>query len=193
MSKHSNILKGITHDSAATPTSGDNEQTALSLSRRGEVNNSNFDYTLKIGRSGETNHMDDHYDVIERVDTTNLAAGSSPFYYTTGVVLGNQNFLSSTIIIYGAAGVTVTVTLEVTNDDAASPDWFGATNGVYCVWSDSATYKDTTGNDSFTVTNGTIKLTLSADDFRWGKYRWKVEVSGAGDNAVQIHDKLTAV
>jgi hypothetical protein len=110
--------------------------------------------------------VSDQYGNETLIDTTNVAAGTN--YYPSAS--GSQNDNSSTFTIQGKTSGGVTTTIEATNDDAASPDWFDITKSftdLVTNTSSNASYVDAnfilapTGRDVLSVKAIRIKSVTS--------------------------------
>ena len=117
------------------------------------------------------------------VDTTNISA--STHYYPASTGKSNSGYKNGSISgKFIDADGTVTLTLEVTNDeDLSSADW----NGVY--------FYDDNSNatvNSLSVTNGTLLISASINNNSFSNYRWVVTTSGA-TNTIILKENRTAL
>jgi hypothetical protein len=71
--------------------------------------------------------VSDQYLAETLVDTTNVAAATTYYPSASGLSMDGYRNLSLEGLISGG----VTTTIEVTNDDAASPDWLDITDSLY--------------------------------------------------------------
>jgi len=109
------------------------------------------------------------------VDTTNLSAATHYYPSSTGGTMDSWRDQSLSGKFIDADG-TVTVTLEVTNDeDASSADW--VTSYFYDDNSDLTV-------NTFTVTNGTLTFLASINNNIFRRYRWVVVCSGATNTVI---------
>jgi len=116
------------------------------------------------------------------VDTTNVSAATHYYPDTTGGVMNPYQDQSLSGKFIDADG-TLTLTLEVTNDEDTSGDWI------------SAYFYDDKNNittNTFTVTNGTLTFLASANDNNFRRYRWAVVASGA-TNTVILKERKKAL
>ena len=117
------------------------------------------------------------------VDTTNVTAATHYYPSATGATMDyyKDNSLSGKLI---DADGTLTLTLEVTNDeDAASADW------------NTAQIFDDNGGAlvaNVTVTNGTKLISVSMGDMNYRRFRYKLVASGA-TNTVLLKGRATAL
>lgn len=112
------------------------------------------------------------------VDTTNLAADTNYYPSATGATMDGYQDISLTGKFIDGDG-TVTLTIEAMNDeDTTSGDWIDVTKA----WYDAE--NNTTGNASYTVTNGTLTFALDADNFNYRYYRVVVVNNGATNTVI---------
>jgi hypothetical protein len=118
------------------------------------------------------------------VDTTNETATTHYYPSATGQTQDGYSDFSATIKVIDGDG-TVTITLEGTNDeDTTSGDWHDITTALGCDASNNPAYRNTTGNLSYTVTNGTMTLALSAPRLNYASVRWVAVFSGATNTSI---------
>lgn len=116
-------------------------------------------------------------DPVALVDTTNIAATTTYYPDTSGILLdGYKN-----VCIEGVTSGNVTTTIEATIDPAASPDWIDITKAAYDLLT------NTTGNASFVD----VSFLLDFDNLNV-KYLRVKSVTGDNTNAVQYSYRLTA-
>jgi hypothetical protein len=110
--------------------------------------------------------VSDQYGNETLIDTTNVAAGTNYYPSSSGLQMDNY----SSITIQGKTSGGVTTTIEATNDDAASPDWFDITKSftdLVTNTSSNASYVDVnfllapTGRDVLSVKAIRIKSVTS--------------------------------
>ena len=112
------------------------------------------------------------------VDTTNLAADTNYYPSSTGATMDGYSDLSLTGKFIDADG-TVTLTIEATNDeDTSGGDWIDITKAFYDA------ENNTTGNASYTVTNGTLTFAIDADNLNYRYYRVVVVNNGATNTII---------
>jgi len=132
-------------------------------------------------RSEEVDPLSSQYISASLVDTTNVSAATHYYPSATGGTMDGYQDQSLTGKFIDADG-TLTLTLEVTNDEDTSGDW----NGAYFYDNElNATV------NSKTVTNGTELFTLSANNNNFRRFRWVVIASGA-TNTVILKQRLKA-
>lgn len=127
-----------------------------------------------------------NFDVVEESfeDDSTLSIATHYYPSSTGVsMFGYKDFSISGKLI-GGAGVTVTLTVEMTNDeDAASGDW----HQVYG-YDD---YTNTVMNE-WEVTNGTLTFAVSFNESNYKYARVVVVVAGGTSNTVVIKGRRKA-
>lgn len=133
-----------------------------------------YDSSTQSDRVAEINPLSDHYVNESLVDTTNVSATTHHYPSATGGVMDGYADLSCTGKFIDADG-TLTLTLEVTNDEDTSGDW----NGAY-FYDDEL---NATVNNK-TVTNGTELFSLSVNNNNFRRYRWAVVASGATNTVI---------
>jgi hypothetical protein len=136
-----------------------------------------FSPTTDADKVLEQDPLDTHILWQELVDTTNIGAG--PTYYPSSAGQAMAGFKDLALAMVNTGGVTVTV--EVTDDDAAVPDWIDITKAGY----DEAT--NTSGNASYVDTTSSVAWDNLNHTY------WRVKVVGDGSNAVQIHARMKAL
>lgn len=150
----------------------------------GELIIAAYNYTTNSLRTSENDPLDQRFENESLVDTTNETAATHHYPSATGAVQDGYSLLSQTIKVIDGDG-TVTITLEATNDeDASGGDWHDVTTALGCDASDNPAYRNTTGNLSYIVTNGTLTLALAVKIFPYRRYRWVFIFSGATNTAI---------
>lgn len=145
----------------------------------------------KSKRVGDIRPVENKAITESLVDTTNLSHVTGTFYYpsSTGAAMLPFKDLSLTGKIIGdATPGTVTLTVEVTNDeDRAAGDWIDITMGGY------RPDDDTSGNASITVSNGTETFAIDFDNLNYSYYRVKVVIAASSTNTVVVKQKKKAL
>lgn len=118
------------------------------------------------------------------VDANNVSAATHHYPSSTGATMDGYGDISLTGSLADPDG-TLTLTVEAMNDeDTAAGDWIDVTKAFYDA------KNNTTGNASYTVTNGTLTFAIDADNFNYRYYRVAVVASGAtNDVAVKARRK----
>lgn len=128
--------------------------------------------------------LDQRFDNESLVDTTDESAATHYYPAETGAVHDGKKLLSQTIKVIDGDG-DVTITLEGTNDeDASGGDWHDVTTILGCDASNKPEYRNTTGNFSYAVSNGTLTVALAVKIFPYRRYRWVFIFSGATNTAI---------
>lgn len=104
-------------------TLGTGDVVSLTLTGPDKMRDSSTD----AQRTSAIRDMSDQYVSETLIDTTNVAAATNYYPSSSGVSMDGYKNLS----IQGLTSGGVTTTIEVTNDDAASPDWFDITTHLY--------------------------------------------------------------
>lgn len=160
----------ITVTGAGTPfASGDTYEVLIRYQQKG------FNAANNANNSTETSPLDQKYNEVEWQDTTNIAAATNYYPSADGFVVDGYTLWSVQEVDSGG----VTVTFEVTNDDASSPDWVDITPAAYNAATNaagSASYIDAT---ALLVFEG-----IPAKKFRVKK------VTSDASNGVQTHTKF---
>jgi hypothetical protein len=135
-------------------------------------------------RVEEIDPLDQHYALVDLLDTTNLAAATNYYPASTGGSLAGYKDLGFSGKFIDADG-TFTLTLEtMCDEDTASGDW------VQVYFYDN---KNNTTVNSLTVTNGTLTFNCSANNIGdQNVYRFKVVNDGATNTAI-LKAKLKAL
>lgn len=135
-------------------------------------------------RNGEISPLDEHYLPQSLVDTTNLAVATHYFPGATGGLVGAYNSIITWTGKLTDADETLTLTLEVTNDeDTAAADWKAI----------QFTDKNTGSLvSSITITNGTATFAISAEKMTFSYYRIVV-VAGGATNTVIVKEKRASL
>ena len=146
-----------------------------------------LDRIIKAGRVAIVNPAEEKALPQSLVDTTNLTVVGGPYYYpsATGAPMNPTKDLSLTGELADADG-TVTLTLEVTNDeDLAAGWWQPVTRGGY------RPDDNTDDNVSVTVTDGTEYFAIMWDELNFDHYRVKIVVlpDGAATNTVIVKER----
>jgi hypothetical protein len=141
-----------------------------------------FTWATRSARSEEIDPLSSHYLNESLVDTTNVSAATHYYPSSTGGTMDGYKDQSLTGKFIDADG-TLTLTLEVTNDEDTSGDW----NGAY-FYDDEL---NATVNTK-TVTNGTELFSLSCNNNNFRRYRWVVVASGA-TNTVILKERRKAL
>lgn len=163
----------ITVAGAGTPfAASDKYIIGVSYQNKGFVSSTNS------VRQGEIDPIDEHYLEPEHIDTTNVAAATSYYPSSDGMSMGASNNLT----IQGVTSGGVTTTVEVTLDDAASPDWVNITASGYELITNASGYA------SFVDAT----FLLDYEGLRVRKVRIKSVTSDA-TNGVQYHYKITSL
>lgn len=150
----------------------------------GELVIAGYNWATNSLRTSENDPLDQRFENESLVDTTDESAATHRYPSDTGAVQDGYSLLSQTIKVIDGDG-TVTITLEATNDeDASGGDWHDVTTALGCDASDNPAYRNTTGNLSYIVTNGTLTLALAVKIFPYRRYRWVVIFSGATNTAI---------
>ena len=138
----------------------------------------NHTVATSSSRSEEIDPISRHYVNESLVDTTNVSAATHYYPASTGFSMDGYKDVSWSGKFIDADG-TVTMTVEAMNDeDTTSGDWIDITKSIYDEENNS------TGNSSFTITNGTLTFALSADNSNWRYMRLTVVFSGATNTAI---------
>ena len=142
----------------------------------------NYTAATNSSRSEEVDPLSEQYVNESLVDTTNVSAVTHYYPSSTGGTMDGYKDQSMTGKFIDADG-TLTLTLQVTNDEDTSGDW----NGAYF-------YDDELNAtvNSKTVTNGTELFSLSMNNNNFRRYRWVVVASGA-TNTVILKERKKAL
>jgi hypothetical protein len=134
-------------------------------------------------RVEEINPLSEQYVCTTRIDQDNIAAGTYHYPDADGAVNGGIKDLSASGYIDDADG-TVTLTLEVSND----------TNRSTGRWKQAYFYDDGANAtvNVLTVTNANLIFALSANNFNFSYWRWKVVLTGS-TNTVEIFERVKAL
>ncbi len=136
-------------------------------------------------RNTETDPLSAQHTPVCLVDTTNISAATHYYPSATGGTMDGYKDISATGKFIDADG-TLTLTLEVSNDeDAATADF----NAIKFHDDDSLVDAEVA---SLTVTNGTLLITASKANLNYRRYRWVVVASGA-TNTVILYERKKAL
>ncbi len=113
------------------------------------------------------------------VDTTNITAATHYYPSESGGVMNTWKDGSLSGKFIDADG-TLTLTLEVTNDEDTAGDW------IQAYFYDD---KNNITTNSITVTNGTLTFLASLNNNNFRRYRWVVTASGATNTVILKHRK----
>ena len=141
-----------------------------------------YDTGTDSNKAFEVNPLSDQYVSSSLADTTNVSAATHYYPSSTGGTMDGYKDQSLTGKFIDADG-TLTLTLEVTNDEDTSGDW----NGAYFYDNELNSTVNTK-----TVTNGTELFTLSVNNNNFRRYRWVVVASGA-TNTVILKERKKAL
>lgn len=137
-------------------------------------------------KSGRTNEIRPDRDIAlpeSLVDTTNLAVATYYYPSATGAAMLPTKDLSLTGKLIAAATGTVTLTVEVTNDEDLTATWHDITMSGY------RPDDNTIGNASITVSNGTEEFAICFDELNFDYYRIKVVILVSAVNTVIIKQR----
>lgn len=114
----------------ATPTTRTEAQGGpLQAANNGSLKTQSdaFDSGTSADKASLIRDISDQYVPETLIDTTNVGAATNYYPSSAGLSMDGYKNLS----IQGLTSGGVTTTIEVTNDDAASPDWFDITPSIY--------------------------------------------------------------
>jgi hypothetical protein len=170
----------ITIAGAGTPfTAGDAYEVGINYQDKG------FDAGLDVSKGIEQAPLNKQAYVESSVDTTNVAAGTNYYPSSDGQLMFGYKDLSLTGKFIDADG-TITMTIEVTNDDDATPanrDWIQ----IY-----GYDVKNNTTTNSWTVTDDTLTFAVDFDNLNFKYYRVVMVNNGATNTAI-IKQRLKAL
>jgi hypothetical protein len=129
--------------------------------------------SASLARVGETDPLNMQAELIPLLDGANIAAGTKYYPSSVGAATLPYKHISLTGKFVDADG-TITGKFQVTNDeDRVSGDWHDISPSGY------RADKNTLGEASITVTNGTEKYAVCYDVANWGFWRFEVINDGA--------------
>jgi len=176
------IGAGFIYDDDATLTDGQIGAARVTEDRK-QIGAA-YDSSTASDKAFEVAPLNSSYVNESLVDTTNVTAATHYYPSSTGGVMDTWKDLSATGKFIDADG-TLTLTLEVTNDEDTAGDW----NAIKFFDSDSGVGSLVA---NLTVTNGTLLLTANAPDLNYRRYRWVVVANGA-TNTVELFNRKKAL
>jgi len=166
------------------------QQTAVATADRvkavfnlfGEQVMAGYTWATNSLRTEEIDPLSQQYVNTSLVDTTNVSAATHYYPSSTGGTMDGYADQSLTGKFIDA-DETLTLTLEVTNDEDTAGDW----NPIY--FYDDELNATVTNK---TVTNGTELFSLSVNNNNFRRYRWVV-VAGGDTNTVILKERKKAL
>ena len=131
----------------------------------------------------EVNPLSDHYQNTSLADTTNISSGGVYYPSSTGATMDGYSDLSFTGKLIEAASDSITLTVEMSNDEDTSGDWIQ----VY-FYDDQ---NDQTVNQ-ISVTGDTVAYAISLNKANFRRYRVLVDADSA-TNTVIVKERKKAL
>jgi len=171
------ITMALARSSQTGSVGNDDAQTVVS-NLYGEQVVAGYDWSTQSNSVTESNPLSEQYVEEELIDTTNVTAATNYYPSSAGLTLGGYKDFCVQGVISGG----VTATIEVTLDDAASPDWLDITKAGFEM------VTNTTNNTSFVDTS----FVLDFDNLNVKAVRVKSVTSDA-TNGVQYHIRRKSI